>query len=343
MLNTAIHQYLISQELRSLVPVSHTRKHYEYLNCIERWVISLHNSSNERDKKKIDQKLLSELKEKRMDQKLFNSIKKVKNNNKKFDVDNIDIQFELTGTYGLLTILFFVSQIKPFKICMKLSLKKFKELQNYENSILIPLVLRYESLINGGQQWSLPEIQFEHLYKKYNVRYEGFASPLNSGLSSKFGTQYYSLFEEDKELGSAGNFFNQKLYNNPIADDLDNLYTNKLDKNMENKHWVINPPFIAPLMEKVSYKIIKEITYASEQHIGVMVVYVMPLWEDFHGYQIIKDSKFTKFSKVLHKKKHFYEHSGNRKIVAMNSIIFVLDSYTDDYDYSDIANPMILQ
>ena len=73
-----------------------------------------------------------------------------------------------------------------------------------------------------------------------------------------------------------------------------------------------------------------------------MVVYIMPMWEDFHGYQIIKDSKFTKFSKVLHKKKHFYEHCGNRKIVAMMSILFVLDSYIDDKDYSNIATPMIL-
>lgn len=337
-LENEIHKLLITNKITSLVSSREKRDYYEYLNCLERWLISISNKngpsiySHMDIKDPINIKLKNELKEKNIKVQvtdIFNIVNDmIKYNNPKIIKNNTRTYYDRRkNKYGWFISIDIKTEYKSDSIYLKvpLSLNKYNELRKYNKNDVTIMLLRYASILNKGQQWAIPYKQFDHLVNNFNVNREAFASPINSGLSSRGGDiKFCSLFHDtDEVFGSIGSFFDQKLYD-------------------ENKilHWTINPPFVESIINKTSNKIIKELEIASKLKCKVMIFYVLPTWDDMKGYIDVASSKYKKFIKILGKKKHYYEHLGKRININIKSTVFVLDTYSDSIDYSTISNEM---
>ena len=230
------------------------------------------------------------------------------------------------------------------------------------------MILRYESMARGGQHWSIPQRQYKHLYKTWGVRWEAFASPLNSGLIDLPGTSYCSLFSHDKMFGSVGNFFSYPLYgrgHNTAADIyLDSKLNqpsspppdseaNDLSKSIANlkigddtlpppipMRWAINPPFITTVIDKVVSKIETELSFAEKYGIEVMLFVILPTWNDLSSYNALMDSPYKRFHLNLQQGHHYYDHASTTKIVNSKSTVFVLDTCSVRKNYTRIAHHM---
>jgi hypothetical protein len=347
-------QYGITIILEKVFNTKNRYKKYEYLNCIERWVLSM--ASNGKSvyyktnmRNPVNQKLAAELNDKKLP-KLVKQILSIVHNNLKLKdptiLQNDTRPYSNTKTNNYGWIVDIKVDGSNTYIHIPMSKQKFEIFKMCEITPLTIMFLRYSTLINRGNQWALPQLQFKHLIDMYGVNHEGFASPLNSGLSL-FGGKFCSMFKDvDGVFGSLGNFFDQTLYTEPV-DTIDlkkiNICVDKIpSKLVDPKHWIINPPFINSILGRVSSKILSELNTASNLKINVMIVYVLPTWIDFYGYINIQNSAFLKYTQQLEKGNHFYEHLGGRKIVNSRSTIFVLDTYDDIRDYSNIVKPMML-
>lgn len=337
-LENEIHKLLITNKLTSLVSSRMKRDYYEYLNCLERWLISISNKNGTSIyttmdvKDPINIKLKNELKEKNIkiqvtdifnivnDMIQYDSPVIIKNNTKTY----YDRKKNKWGWFISIDIKI-ENKIDNIYLKVPLSLNKYNELRKYNKNDVTIMLLRYASILNKGQQWAIPYKQFDHLVNKFGVNREAFASPINSGLSSRSeDIKFCSLFHDtDKIFGSIGSFFDQKLYD-------------------EKKilHWTINPPFVESIINKTSDKIIRELEKASKLKCKVMIFYVLPTWDDMKGYINVASSKYKKFIKILGKKKHFYEHLGKCININIKSTVFVLDTYSDEIDYSSISHEM---
>lgn len=379
-----INQYNITQKILYLVPQTNKRKYYEYLNCIERWIIAMinekhplfHDASENKNIIKIykgvyskvsrdspcSKKLLKELSDKKIGtptSKLFNYI---------LDTVNIRLarkrsvypvqSLQYRGEHVTIKI---GNQLRINSIVLKLGREKIAELSRYDSHhVVLPMILRYETMVSGGQQWSLPAAQYDYLYTNYDVRFEGFASPLNSGLSGKKDAKFCSLFAEDDIFGSIGNFFDQTLYEEQdllslksveaAIDDVlhetteDTINVAYEKKENAKRHWVVNPPFVEDIMIRVVDKIIHDLDYAADHGLEVMALMIMPTWTDFAGYKKMFRSKHLKSMHAMTSGNHYYEHNGMRKVVRSKSTAFVLDTYNGMklMDYTEIMDKMII-
>ncbi len=139
---------------------------------------------------------------------------------------------------------------------------------------VLRMVLRYEVILGRGQQWGLPQAHSDALYDRLGVRNEGFASPLNSRLLGKPGGKFCSLFPDtDAIFGSLGGFFQVRFGEHP-------------------GNWQVNPVFIASMMDASADKVLAELTEAAEAKKVLLVVFLMPAWEDTHCYAALSDSPF---------------------------------------------------
>jgi hypothetical protein len=345
-------------------------KTYEYLNCLERWILSFAMTDSKsigsdtrvyykiNKNSFINKKLAEELSNKKLPhlvEKMLLTVNKglvkkfdvVKNNTREYiDKKNnkqgwiVDIRISGKEDNVYINI--------PMSEQRYNTLKANQQIHPVNLEQITIMLLRYSSLLNKGQHWALPYSQFKHLVENYGINYEGFASPLNSGLFVLGGGAFCSLFKDiDAAFGSIGSFFEQTLYHNDMKsiDDLSEKFNCiELAKDFikKPKHWVINPPFVESVIIEVSDKILKDLNMALEMGEEIMVVYILPSWFDSDGYINIQKSMFLKHTQFMKKKKHYYEHLGERIVVNSRSTVFVLDTYTVAKDYSDIAGPMIL-
>uniref|UniRef100_A0A1I8HAP9 PCIF1_WW domain-containing protein n=1 Tax=Macrostomum lignano TaxID=282301 RepID=A0A1I8HAP9_9PLAT len=133
------------------------------------------------------------------------------------------------------------------------------------------MLLRYETLGTGSLQWGDPVTVHHALYEHMGVRYEGFASPLNSKLLGKPGVAFCSLFPDtDAPFGSLGDFFAVDFSHYPGG-------------------WTVNPPFIEELMLQVANKVLD---YLNRDASGACWFFVtFPCWSDSPGWQRLAESK----------------------------------------------------
>jgi hypothetical protein len=344
-------RYGITTTLEKLYKTNNEYKRYEYLNCLERWVMSLAMDSgtvyyNTNAKDPVNQKLVSELNDKKIPRLINQILSTVKDKlglKGPVVLQNNTRPFVDKATYRQGWIVNIKIKNAPnVRVKIPMSKQRYDVLQSYEKEPLTRMFLRYSTMINNGQQWALPHAQFKHLAEHYGINHEGFASPLNSGiLSLNTKGKFCSLFKDtDEVFGSIGSFFDQTLYTDPV-DPIEEK-KEEVKEQPPQKHWVVNPPFIISVIGRTTDKILRELDAASDLNVGVMVVYILPSWTDFDGYTKIQNSKFLKHVIYMEKKNHFYEHMGDKKIVNSKSTIFVLDTYEERKDYSNIAAPMIL-
>ncbi|PAA86415.1 hypothetical protein BOX15_Mlig021227g1 [Macrostomum lignano] len=133
------------------------------------------------------------------------------------------------------------------------------------------MLLRYETLGTGSLQWGDPVTVHHALYEHMGVRYEGFASPLNSKLLGKPDVAFCSLFPDtDAPFGSLGDFFAVDFSRYPGG-------------------WTVNPPFIEELMLQVANKVLD---YLNRDASGACWFFVtFPCWGDSPGWQRLAESK----------------------------------------------------
>ena len=176
------------------------------------------------------------------------------------------------------------------------------------------MVLRYKSHLIGGQQWGIPHAVYQDLYEKWGARYEAFASPLNSRMIGMKGAQFCSLFPDvDKIFGSLGNIFDVDM-TNPL----------NLEEKPDRVVWVVNPPFVESIMEKIMDKTVEALKRADDQEMVVFVV--LPSWKDSGAHKIIMDNTwFLRDAYTLDKNEHYFE--GDDKIIArFKTDVFVMDT-----------------
>ncbi len=197
--------------------------------------------------------------------------------------------------------------------------------------------MNYDSILNGGQQWSIPFDTYEKLYKLFGFRYEGFSSPFNSKLIDKIDAKFCSLFSTDVSFGSLGNFFDISLTPN-----VSNMRTQTTNNNPIKQHrWVINPPFIESLMNDAANRVVQQISSASE---SITVLFVMPYWTDSDVYTLL--DKHARNKRVLYKYKYKYEKTGYEgnitDVVAnFNSVVFLLSNDNNILQDDDILSVFI--
>lgn len=164
------------------------------------------------------------------------------------------------------------------------------------------MLLRYESFGNGSYQWGDPQEVHKVLHHQFHVRYEGFASPVNSRFIEYANTHFCSLFPEtDGVFGSLGNFFN-------------------VDMREHSGGWSVNPPFLNDLMKKVADRIEQVLDDGSACYFFC----TFPSWTDDDGWMTLNGSRhlLKRFDLKAH---HFivqdaYGHTFEPKM-AMNLFV----------------------
>jgi hypothetical protein len=153
-------------------------------------------------------------------------------------------------------------------------------------SATIAAALRYALLAPGGQQWGLPQRHVDELYAEYGVRNEAFASPFNSRLVGKPDAQFCSLFlDTDAVFGSLGSFF-------------------ALER-LPPGNWVVNPPFIADLLDRAADKCIRHLDESADE--SLTFYFIMPAWADCAAYTALHRSQYKRAELHLRPGRYAYE------------------------------------
>jgi hypothetical protein len=298
-------RYLTIQDILSRISAGENIKSkYEIKNILERWLISMSNDIFDgkedvifsRGYLKHDNahfiKLMNEFKSKGIKLDKVGTISnKVNEYLDTMDQLNFEVKIDLSEE-GILSV-----NDNQFYINMD----TLNELLLLDDNIinLAKMLVRYNCLLMGGQQWSIPKNVYEYFVNNFEVSIEGFASPLNHKLD-----KYCSLFPDtDANYGSIGNFFRLKF---------------------ENINLLVNPPFVDYVIENMANKIIRNCDMINSPNFVSFIIFV-PGWTDANWYKILNMSKYLKYKYVLPKYKHYYINSEDEKINAsFETHIFIL-------------------
>lgn len=185
-------------------------------------------------------------------------------------------------------------------------------LQHYSLQDVCASIIRHLSLcVSSGQHWRLPQTHIDYLYTHCGIRYEAFTSPMNSGLivhqnetSDSNGVRWFSLFPEDKLIGSSGNFFDCDL--------------EELSENI-----IINPPFIETVMNDAATKILEYFDTHPQTH--VTAFYMCPEWSDCEAYQKLTKSPWCIAEITLNRGRYHYLNTDGEKVyTSVDSHYFAL-------------------
>jgi hypothetical protein len=206
------------------------------------------------------------------------------------------------------------------------------KLKRYNRWTMMIMVIRYSTIIIKSQQWSAPSTLFKVLYDNYNVRFEGYASPLNNGIGDFKNAEYCSLFDIDKQFGSIGN-----IYNVDMASPFDDI---KLD----SVGWIVHPPYVLQTMLDAFKKICQGLENAKLKGINLFVIFIIPYWSDSEIYRQIKRTHFKYTEIIMTRHTHFYENHGRFINSSSDTSVFIFDGDCCDIrKYSDIISAMYIK
>lgn len=199
-------------------------------------------------------------------------------------------------------------------------------IQGGEDNVVI-MSLRYESILSTSQHWNMPLKNYERYYKQYNIRIEGFASPLNSQLYMIANDIYFcSVFEDtDKYFGSIGSFF---------------------DADLQNKNVSVGPPYTVDILNKVALKCVQECDKATILKNKILLLITFVAWKDTFAYESLSNSKYLIYKTQLDKDKHYYENyreNGKQVIARFNTVLFVLSVNNNELNFKNALNDMIVK
>jgi hypothetical protein len=222
-------------QLRKKIENFRVTNRYEYLNILDRLMINVFN----RDPNAFS-KAKSECIDKKIDPLLIDRIefliKEVRKTDKKItklpDKETLELYTFLKNRYPTV-----------------------------EKEKLYKCVLRYAALGMRGQQWRLDSNMLDKI-NKLGINIEGFASPFNN-----YFKKYYSIFKDDRDFGSLGNFLEEK--------------------HSADEHLYINPPFTPYVLSCLPERVAKL----------EKVVIITPTWEDADWYRELEAQDFKKITK----------------------------------------------
>lgn len=200
----------------------------------------------------------------------------------------------------------------------KALLEVAKREENVDLLILV-MLLRYESLLPQGQQWSSPG-EFNDKLFKLGVDLEAFSSPKNSGLLMAWWRaggkppKFCSLFPDtDSYFGSIGNFYSDEVQSKIAKGAFGGV--------------VVNPPFVENIMKSALEKIQEAIDS------NTVFVVVLPSWKDSDAYRIAKENSLVKVE-LIPKSYYFVSHGDPPKKIVANfgSTVFVISRALEEED-----------
>jgi len=174
-----------------------------------------------------------------------------------------DFRVELTDQKPVSTKMFVFCTLdgKPFKHTLDLALTE-RELLGIDKDQGITVILRYRAIPQQGNHWGFPRRHFDFLYRELGIRYEGFASSLNSRMKRYPNCGYCCLFgKEEQAFGGMDDFF-------------------KIDLLEHEGNWGINPPFVEDVIFRVIDTIKDAFSRCRDQGKRLTVVLYLPDWQD---------------------------------------------------------------
>jgi hypothetical protein len=196
---------------------------------------------------------------------------------------------------------------------------------------MMVMIIRYSTIIIKSQQWAMPSTLFNVLYNNYNVRFEGFASPINNYFGDYKNAEYCSMFDIDKSFGSIGSFFDMDM-ENPIP-------SVKLD----SVGWIVHPPYVLDIMMKSFQKVCDGLANALLKGIDMFVVFIMPYLVDSEVYRAIKRTHYNYTEIVMTRHTHFYENHGRFINSSFDTVLFIFHDNKDIRKYSDIISSIYIK
>lgn len=171
-------------------------------------------------------------------------------------------------------------------------------------------LLRYDSLGAYGCSWGTPYAAAQELHASYGVRYECFASPLNSRLYTLPDTAICSLFlDTDAPFRSLGSFFGA-IRELPLG-----------------ARCIINPPYTEDLLAQAAQAAIDRAARDPEFE----AYFMAPVWPDSLAYKLLTSTPYVLVSIATAKGAFRVEDSlGAQKSAAATVYFAVAGSATPD-------------
>ena len=294
---------------------------YEAKNIIERWLLTLANDCQGDEDKIFDERKLSLTYPATLKMQSEMKEKKIPNLARKFEnVIDSSLNYLALTSYPGKDIAINKDTVIVSNYSRTLPPGKLEILLQMNNSfeVLGKMIMRYASLLPGGQQWAIPIEMYKFMTQRYGVTIEGFASPINSQIlyiNKEF--KYCSLFPDtDEPYGSLGSFFTNDFTNL-------NVYA--------------NPPYVENIMDRMVRKIVETCENAGKNTARFFIT--VPEWKDADFYANLLTSPFLVYDISFPKGKHFYVDTNNgfEKIPAyFGTHLFVIAVNVND-TYDEIA------
>jgi len=179
----------------------------------------------------------------------------------------------------------------------------------------------YYLLDGHSYQWAIPNRILRTLRLYMNVKAELFASPINCHYP-----EYYSLFSEDQEFGSRGNFFRA-----PDEDFLEGVFQ-------------VNPPFIDRIFLEAIKKILNWLNLAQASNRGLMFIFFMPGWLDSSAYRLAKeDAPVFQEVRLAENQHYYYSYHENKyvKVQFATHILILSNLVAQDWFTTNIRSNII--
>lgn len=326
-------QWILSQNIVKLLlskcEGNNTKKcKYEAYNIIERWFLWLLNKNVKHEWSTIyhhtvidddlNQKMISEIVEKKILSKndAIEFTKNVLNMVDRFLKNKPTSSAEVHG-----------KSYKSFSIeIADDTYKRLKSVEGITDRDILKMRMRYRTVIERGQTWSMPRVVYDTWYKNHGVTIEGFASPINSKMLGKKGAHFCSLFyDTDEPFGSIGSFF-------------------KLDDKYLSGAIAANPPFVPSLMDMTIESINRYILRAKELGNKLTIYSVVPLWEDAGWFQEMIKSDNLIFIYILQPRKYYFDYKEKDIVANFKSVIMVFSTHNIRSDkFYDVIDAFLIK
>lgn len=309
------------------------KKRYELLNILERFLL---RSANLRVKRhdaifvdiplnhEIYKHFLREINEKKiaypgLAKKIAQTIQNYILSFLKNSFEKDDIIHKKENTYQYKD---YQKTINPDRITVLEELAEYNQVKDVDKAI-ITMLIRYDCLLQRGQQWSLPRAMYKNIYKKCGIDIELFASPLNNQLSNVYASgettmeiydiRYGSLFPDtDSVFGSIGNSFD--LNTQDVTDCV----------------IVANPSFVIELMDQTS-----QLIHDWLERSNVTVIFNVADWSDADYYLQCIKSEYCLANYRLDPHTYFYESEKGTIKAPFPSHLFIM-SKDNKHDWTFI-------
>lgn len=310
MYNVSVEYYRVC-ELAKLLS-RHERFHKIALQtCIERWNITNSNILPYSRVQSPDCKLIEELKSKKK-LTLSSSFEEFVETLDTLYSRNIQMPEPRISARGTPTIV----TIKCGDLEFTIPSSRFT-LLNKKKERVAALLLRYNNHHTRMHHGIPPNIT-RLLQSEFQCTMECFASPLNRTLD-----HYCSMYEEDLEFGSSGNFFDYDPLTGTTTFSQD-----RFEVNQTHIGHTLCPPHIESLLSFTARRVIDTLKRAQDLNLKLRYFILFPTWEDAEAYITLEKSEFLVYKEILLKKQHqMYDFSKAKRMQSsLNNTVFILQT-----------------